>query len=119
VATLRLLATRDIAPGPYGVHKGSGALEAESVPGPYLTVDEDLEKTFGARFALALRYTHLLVLHPRDVRPHDLQEMFDAGWNQRQLVALAQLISAITLVTRVQHGAAAIAQWLPQEEAHV
>ncbi|MFF7159364.1 hypothetical protein [Streptomyces sp. NPDC008139] len=105
------VADRDVAPGPYGVYIGGGALAAESRPGPSLTVTPELAALVGARTAQALRYAHLLVLHPRDARPGDLQEMFDAGWTQRQLIVIAQLVSALTLLLRVRRGAAATAAW--------
>ncbi|WP_147481213.1 hypothetical protein [Streptomyces shenzhenensis] len=110
-AGVRRTASRDVAPGPYGVHKGGGALAAESRPGPSLTVTPELTASVGARTAQALRYAHLLVLHPRDARPGDLQEMFDAGWTQRQLIVIAQLVSALTLLLRVRAGAAVAAAW--------
>ncbi|WP_202237366.1 hypothetical protein [Actinacidiphila reveromycinica] len=108
---VRAAARRDLAPGPYGVHKGGGALAAESRPGPYLSVTPELRDLVGTRTAHALRYAHLLVLHPRDIRPGDLQDMFDAGWTQRQLILIAQLVSALTLVLRVRQGAAVAASW--------
>lgn len=114
---LRELAQRDFAPGPYGVHKSGGALEAENAPGPFLELDEDLLRQFGRPFALVLRYAHLLILHPRDIRPNDLQELFDAGWTQRQVVAVAQIVSALALLVRVRHGEAVLAEFT-KENAH-
>ena len=49
-------------------------------------------------------HAHLLVFHPRDAAPADLQALLDAGWSTTDIVTLSQLVAFLAFQIRVVAG---------------
>jgi CMD domain protein len=58
----------------------------------------------GARLAAALEHVHLLVFHPRDASPADMQRLLDAGWSSTAIVTLSQLVAFLSFQIRTIAG---------------
>lgn len=93
--------------GPYGRYP-DGPLSKESVIGLVYEPDATLHEVLGARLVAALRYAHLVVLHPRDAAGFDLQALLDAGWTTPEIVTLAQIIAFVSFQARVVAGLTAL-----------
>ena len=93
--------------GPYGVFE-SQALAGENVPGPWLSVAKATAERLGAKLVAGLEFAHLLVLHPRDSRPDHLALLLEAGWDEDDIVTLAQLVSFLNFQIRISTGLAAL-----------
>ena len=93
--------------GPYGIFE-SAALAEENVPGPWLTAAEATAERLGEKLTAGLEFAHLLVLHPRDSRPGHLALLLEAGWDEDDIVTLAQLVSFLNFQIRISTGLAAL-----------
>jgi alkylhydroperoxidase domain protein/CMD domain protein len=93
--------------GPYGDFE-SQALAGENVPGPWFTAAEATAERLGAKLVAGLEFAHLLVLHPRDSRPDHLALLLEAGWDEDDIVTLAQLVSFLNFQIRISTGLAAL-----------
>lgn len=89
--------------GPYGAYP-SGPLSREDRPGPRYRVTPAGRNTLGARLSAALEHAHLLVFHPRDAAPADLQALLDSGLSTTEVVTLSQLVAFLTFQIRVIAG---------------
>ena len=89
--------------GPYGSYP-PGPLTRENVPGPRYRVSGPLRDALGARLSAALEHTHILVFHPRDAAPEQLQALLEAGWSTTGIVTLAQLVSFLSYQIRAVAG---------------
>ena len=58
----------------------------------------------GSRLAAAFDYMHLLVFHPRDAAPAELQALLDAGWSTTDIVTLSQIAAFLSFQIRVIAG---------------
>ena len=108
--------------GPYGRYP-DGPLSHETVAGPVYEPDAAAREALGTRLAAAFRHAHLLVLHPRDAAPADLQALLDAGWTTPSIVTLSQIIAFVSFQSRVVAGLIALnataAEPRSEEAAHV
>ena len=93
--------------GPYGDFE-SQALAGENVPGPWFTAAEATAERLGEKLTAGLEFAHLLVLHPRDSRPGHLALLLEAGWDEDDIVTLAQLVSFLNFQIRISTGLAAL-----------
>lgn len=93
--------------GPYGDFE-SQALAGENVPGPWFTAAEATAERLGEKLMAGLEFAHLLVLHPRDSRPGHLALLLEAGWDEDDIVTLAQLVSFLNFQIRISTGLAAL-----------
>ena len=93
--------------GPYGDFE-SQALAGENVPGPWFTAAEATAERLGEKLMAELEFAHLLVLHPRDSRPGHLALLLEAGWDEDDIVTLAQLVSFLNFQIRISTGLAAL-----------
>jgi CMD domain protein len=89
-----------MARGPYG-HYPPGPLSREDVDGPVYTVSNAV---LGVRLSAAVCHAHLLLFHPRDAAPANLQALLDAGWSTTGIVTLSQLIAFLSFQIRVIVG---------------
>jgi CMD domain protein len=89
--------------GPYGAFP-TGALSVEDEAGLIYRVAEASWLVLGARLAAALEHVHLLVFHPRDASPADLQRLLDAGWSSTAIVTLSQLVAFLSFQIRTIAG---------------
>jgi uncharacterized protein YciW len=46
----------------------------------------------------------MLVFHPRDAGPPDLQALLDAGWSTTEIVTLSQIVAFLAFQVRVVIG---------------
>lgn len=106
--SLRAETARGAGQGPYG-HFPAGPLSAEDRAGPTYLVADDHRPTLGAKLSAALEHAHMLVFHPRDATPADLQTLLDAGWSTTGIVTLSQLVSFLAFQIRVVAGLRALA----------
>ena len=95
--------------GPYGDFE-SQALAGENVPGPWFTAAEATAERLGEKLMAGLEFAHLLVLHPRDSRPGHLALLLEAGWDEDDIVTLAQLVSFLNFQIRISTGLAALTE---------
>jgi len=95
--------TAAAATGPYGRYP-AGPLSREDAAGPRYRAALETRRTLGPRLAAALEHAHLLVFHPRDAAPADLQALLDAGWSTTDIVTLSQLVAFLAFQTRVVAG---------------
>lgn len=91
------------ATGPYGRYP-TGPLSREDAAGPRHRVGAEARRGLGPRLAAALEHAHLLVFHPRDATPADLQALLDAGWATTDVVTLSQLVAFLSFQIRVVAG---------------
>ncbi|UVI36956.1 alkylhydroperoxidase domain protein [Brevibacterium spongiae] len=114
VAELLDEATAPAAPdsGPYGIFE-SAALAGENVPGPWFDASKETAERLGEKLVAGLAFTHLLVLHPRDSRPGHLALLLEAGWDEDDIVTLAQLVSFLNFQIRISTGLAALTAAAP------
>jgi CMD domain protein len=96
-------ATAGAAAGPYGRYP-PGPLTREDAAGPRYRADVETQRTLGPRLTAALEHAHLLVFHPRDAAPADLQALLDAGWSTTDIVTLSQLVAFLAFQIRVVAG---------------
>ena len=89
--------------GPYG-HYPAGPLSGEDTAGPVFKIGAAERSALGARLAAAFEHTHLLVFHPRDAAPAELQALLDAGWSTTDIVTLSQLVAFLSFQIRVVAG---------------
>ena len=89
--------------GPYGAFP-PGPLSVEDTAGLIYRVAEQSRRVLGARLAAALEHVHLLVFHPRDASPADMQRMLDAGWSSTAIVTLSQLVAFLSFQIRTVAG---------------
>lgn len=89
--------------GPYGSYP-AGPLTREDVPGPAYRVAGAHRAVLGPCLSAALEHAHMLVLHPRDAAPEQLQKLLDAGWNTPEIVTLSQLVAFLSYQMRVAAG---------------
>ena len=95
--------TTAAAAGPYGRYP-SGPLSREDSAGPRYRADGGIRRALGPRLAAAFEHAHLLVFHPRDAAPADLQALLDAGWSTTDIVTLSQLVAFLAFQIRVVAG---------------
>jgi CMD domain protein len=86
-----------------------GPLGREDAAVPRYRADAATRRTLGPRLAAALEHAHLLVFHPRDAAPADLQALLDAGWSTTEIVTLSQLVAFLAFQIRVVAGLRALA----------
>ncbi len=91
------------AAGPYGRYP-TGPLSREDAAGPRYRAGADVRRVLGPRLAAAFEHAHLLVFHPRDAAPADLQALLDAGWSTTDVVTLSQLVAFLSFQIRVVAG---------------
>ncbi len=91
---------RGAGTGPYG-HYPAGPLSVEDQPGVSFQV---ADASLGKPLSAALEHAHLLVFHPRDAAPPNLQALLDAGWTTTGIVTLSQLIAFLSFQIRVVTG---------------
>lgn len=96
-------AVRGGALGPYGVYR-EARLAGESSEGDTFAIGDENRGVLGARLAGALEHAHLLVFHPRDVRPESLDRLLASGWSTPGVVALSQLVAYLAFQLRVVAG---------------
>jgi CMD domain protein len=89
--------------GPYGRYP-AGPLSREDAAGPRYRADAGARRVLGPRLAAAFEHAHLLVFHPRDATPADLQALLDAGWSTTDIVTLSQLVAFLAFQIRVVAG---------------
>ena len=89
--------------GPYGRYP-AGPLSREDAAGPRYRAGAATRGALGPRMAAALEHAHLLVFHPRDAAPTDLQALLDAGWSTTEIVTLSQLVAFLAFQIRVVAG---------------
>jgi CMD domain protein len=89
--------------GPYGRYP-AGPLSRENAAGPRYRADAGGRRALGPRLAAAFEHAHLLVFHPRDAAPVDLQGLLDAGWSTTDVVILSQLVAFLSFQIRVVAG---------------
>jgi CMD domain protein len=89
--------------GPYGAFP-PGPLSREDAPGPRYRLATELRRELGLRLAAAFDHMHLLVFHPRDAAPVDLQALLDAGWSTTEIVTLSQIAAFLSFQIRVVAG---------------
>ena len=98
---------RSQGPGPFG-HYPPGPLSVEDSEGPAWQPDAALAGRLGARLAAACAHLHMLVLHPRDAAPADLQRLLDAGWSATGIVTLSQIAAFLSFQIRTIRGLAVL-----------
>ena len=89
--------------GPYGSYP-AGPLHDEGTAGPVYRVGPKLRAALGPRLAAAFEHVHMLVFHPRDAAPPDLQALLDAGWSTTGVVTLSQIVAFLSFQIRVVAG---------------
>jgi len=89
--------------GPFGSYP-AGPLSREDTPGPTHRVAPEIRRALGPRLAAAFDHMHLLVFHPRDCAPADLQALLDAGWSTSDIVTLSQIAAFLSFQIRVVAG---------------
>jgi len=89
--------------GPYGSYP-AGPLSGEDTTGPTHRVPAETRRALGSRLAAAFDYMHLLVFHPRDAAPAELQALLDAGWSTTDIVTLSQIAAFLAFQIRVVAG---------------
>jgi CMD domain protein len=89
--------------GPYGAFP-PGPLSVGDKAGLIYRVAEASRRVLGARLAAALEHVHLLVFHPRDASPADMQRLLDAGWSSTAIVTLSQLVAFLCFQIRTVAG---------------
>lgn len=89
--------------GPYGSFP-AGPLSREDAPGPSHRLAPETRRALGERLAAAFDHLHMLVLHPRDAAPADLQALLDAGWSTSDIVTLSQIAAFLAFQIRVVAG---------------
>ena len=94
--------------GPYGRYP-AGPLSREDAAGPRYRMGAEARRAFGSRLGAAFEHAHLLVFHPRDATPTDLQALLDAGWSTTDIVTLSQLVAFLSFQIRVVAGLRALA----------
>ena len=94
--------------GPYGDYAESG-LQAENVPGDRYSA-ELVRDALGARLAVALEHTHLLVFRPREASAEALDALLEAGWSIDGIVTISQLIAFLSFQQRVAAGLRVLAE---------
>lgn len=94
--------------GPYG-HFPPGPLSVEDLDGPLFQASSAEQALLGPRLSRALEQAHLLILHPRDATPADLQRLLEAGWSTAGIVVLSQLVAFLSFQIRVIAGLRAVA----------
>jgi CMD domain protein len=97
--------------GPYGSFP-PGPLSREDAPGPTHRIAAETRRALGPRLAAALEHMHLLVFHPRDAAPGDLQALLDAGWSTTDIVTLSQIVAFLSFQVRVIAGLRVLASAL-------
>ncbi|GAA4478378.1 CMD domain protein [Gluconacetobacter asukensis] len=102
-ALIRELASESLLKGPYGCFP-EGPLTAEDQPGPHYRISEDRRGWLGERLAGAIEHAHLLIFHPRDVRPAHMERLAEAGWSVSGIVTLSQLIAFLSFQLRLVRG---------------
>jgi CMD domain protein len=94
--------------GPYGAFREE-ALAAENTEGLHFVVSDAGRDVLGARLAVALEHTHLLVFRPREASSNDIDALLNAGWSVDGIVTLSQLVAFLAFQLRVVTGLAALA----------
>ena len=94
--------------GPYGSYP-AGPLSREDATGPIHRVAAATRPALGSRLAAAFDHMHLLVFHPRDAAPAELQTLLDAGWSTTDIVTLSQIAAFLSFQIRVVAGLRALA----------
>ena len=102
-AAVRTAATTARIEGPYG-HYPKGPLSAEDKAGPVHRIASPTREALGTRLAAAFEHAHMLVYHPRDSAPPDLQALIDAGWSTTGIVVISQLVAFLSYQIRVVAG---------------
>jgi CMD domain protein len=103
VAVLKAEIDRAKTQGPYGAFP-TGPLSVEDKTGLIYRVAGESQRALGARLAAALEHTHLLVFHPRDASPADMQRLLDTGWSSTAIVTLSQLVAFLSFQIRTIAG---------------
>ncbi|MDR7127440.1 CMD domain protein [Pseudotabrizicola sp. 4114] len=96
-------AEQSARPGPYGRFP-EGPLSVEDLDGPAYEASGPLRNAAGVRLTAALEHAHLLVLHPRDASPVQLEALVLAGWSTAGIVVLSQLVAFLSFQIRVVAG---------------
>ncbi len=91
------------AHGPYGSYP-PGPLSTEDRAGPMLRIAEASRAALGPRLAAALQHAHMLVFHPRDAAPEQLEALLGAGWSTTAIVTLSQLVAFLAYQIRAIAG---------------
>lgn len=94
--------------GPYGRYP-AGLLSVEDADGPVWSVDAARRLLLGHRLAAGFEHAHLLVFHPRDASPANVQALLDAGWSATDIVILSQIVAFLAFQIRVVSGLQALA----------
>jgi CMD domain protein len=89
--------------GPYGSFP-PGPLSREDAPGPTYRIATGTRCVLGQRLAAMFEHTHLLVFHPRDAAPAELQALLDAGWSTTDIVTMSQVAAFLSFQIRVVAG---------------
>lgn len=89
--------------GPWGTYREPG-LADENVAGLTYFPAPSVHDRLGSRLTAALAHAHLLVLHPRDAGPEDLESLARAGWSRAGIVTLSQAVAFLTYQIRLIHG---------------
>ena len=97
--------------GPYGSFP-PGPLSREDAPGPASRIAADTRHALGQRLAAMFEHVHLLVFHPRDAAPAELQALLDAGWSTTDIVTLSQIAAFLSFQIRVVAGLRVLASTL-------
>lgn len=85
--------------GPYGSFP-PGPLSREDAPGPTYRLAADTRRVLGHRLAAMFEHVHLLVFHPRDATPAELQALLDVGWSTTDIVTLSQIVAFLSFQIR-------------------
>jgi CMD domain protein len=89
--------------GPYGAFP-AGPLSVEDTAGLIYRIAGASRSILGARLAAGLEHVHVLVFHPRDASPADMQRLLDAGWSSTAIVTLSQLVAFLSFQIRTVAG---------------
>ena len=103
VEAIKVEIDRGKTSGPYGAFP-AGPLSVEDEAGLIYRVASEQQRVLGAKLAAALEHAHMLVFHPRDAAPADMQALLDAGWTTSAIVTLSQLVAFLSFQVRSVAG---------------
>lgn len=89
--------------GPGGDYREPG-LQRENTPVLRWQPSAAETRAFGARLALGLAHTHLLVFRPREASEGSLAALVAGGWSADDVVSLSQLIAFLSFQLRAAWG---------------
>ncbi len=95
--------------GPFGHYPAASRLSAENTEGLRWSAPDGLDP----HLAAGLTHAHLLTVRPREADPAALAALAGAGWDADAVVTLSQLVSWLSLQTRVITGLRALAGSAP------